>query len=160
MTCLLRLSCTSGVWVCAWGSTFGCLLETSGRVKATCYFFRFECRVWSWKKCIFNCFSRASFGCLDVRLIFQVDYNQNASKFTNRLEKQVGVLTLGLLIRLWNVAGCWNGHMHMDSTFLKTSMRSGHSLSICKVRVQTIQVLWWCSVTCQSCHLLSGQRCR
>jgi hypothetical protein len=58
------------------------------------------------KKCIFNCFSRASFGCLDVRLIFQVDYNQNASKFTNRLEKQVGVLTLGLLIRLWNVGGC------------------------------------------------------
>ncbi len=46
-------------------------METSKRVKATCYFFRFECRVRTGKKCIFNCFSRASFGFLDVRLIFK-----------------------------------------------------------------------------------------
>ncbi len=94
-----------------------------------------------------------SFGCLAVRLLFQVDYNQNASKSTNSWEKQVAVLTLGLLIRLWNAGGCWNGHMHTDSTFLKMSMPSVHSLSTCKVRVLATQVVvWWLSITCQSCY--------
>jgi hypothetical protein len=97
---------TGGVWAHAQGSRLGCPFKTSKRVKGTGLFLDF-CLGFKLGRCIFNCSIRMSFGCLAaVRLLFQVDYNQNASKSTNSWEKQVAVLTLGLLIRLWNAGGC------------------------------------------------------